>query len=378
MNLSKDRLSGVELLRIIAMLLIIIFHVTYTLNAVPFFNNLHFYDGYYVAKPTTDMREFIMIIFANFGTFGNYIFIIITSYFMVNTKKHSEQKIVTLVVNTIVISIICLIVFLLCKVNIKGEHILMSIFPITFKNNWFITTYLIFMLSIPYLNIIIEKLNQRQLLRLAIGVFIINFIMAYFNYSFDITNVITFISIFFIMSYFKKYMENFWNDRKHSLVILIFGIVILTLFQFLMNYVGLVNKSLGYETLHSIIVNNPVIFITMVAVFYLFKQMTFKSKFINMLSSLSLYVYLIHENILFREYTRVYIWHYIYERTGHTRIIAEILIYALILFVLAFIISYIYKNTLAKVIDNKVEKVITNQKVKSILRNLEGRMLRID
>ena len=77
-------------------------------------------------------------------------------------------------------------------------------------------------------------------------------------------------------------------------------------------------------------------------------QMKFSSKFINYISSLSLLVYVIHENIIFREDCRPKIWQWIYDNLGYNNILLWTLIYIIILFVFSLIIAMFYKFILEK------------------------------
>lgn len=253
-----------------------------------------------------------------------------------------------------------------------------SIFPITFENNWFISAYLIFIMIVPYLNIVIKKLTQKQLLRLSYISFILYFVIGFVKSSYGLNGLIIFVTIYIIVNYFKKYMGTFWNNKKRCFILLILGIVGLIVLQFLTNFLGLKLEFLQNKPLHWVVSNNPILFLIAITLFYLFKQVSFKSQFINEISSLSLYVYLIHENILFRTYTRVYIWHYIYEQIGYTYIILEVILYALLLFIISIIISYIYKMTLEKIINRFIEKIFNNNKINHIFNKIENKILKIN
>lgn len=88
----KNRESGIELVKIIAIFLIIISHVTQTLFNEMFFNKLQFNDGYYDMAATTNTDVFVLMIFRYFGALGNLIFIISSSYFLSNIEKAIRKK----------------------------------------------------------------------------------------------------------------------------------------------------------------------------------------------------------------------------------------------------------------------------------------------
>ncbi len=373
METQKERNSGIELLKIIAVFLIVINHVTQTLVYKEFFNNLHFYDGYYNLTATTDITVFVLTCFRYFGTIGNLVFMISSSYFLSNSEKNNLKKFFKLGLNTIIISYIFLFTFLIAKVDLPKKEIIKSLFPITSRNCWFITTYLLFILIVPFLNKLTKKLSQKQLLRVSYILFIFYFIISLII-SKHVSGIVIFITIYFIVNYFKKYMENFWNNKKRCIKLLVLGIVSLIILQFLTNLIGLKFEFFKDKPLYWLANNNPIIFTISISLFYLFKQMSFKSRFVNTVSSLSLYVYLAHDNAQFRAYTRVYIWHYIYEKIGYSYIIIKLLLYALALFIAFNVISYIYKITIEKIANSIIEKIFNNDKIKNICSKIENKI----
>ena len=360
MTTIKNRKSGIELIKIIAIFLIIISHVTQTLCTEKYFNNLHFSDGYYILTATTDISVFSLVLLRYLGALGNLIFVISSSYFLSDIKKSNKKKAIKIGINTIIISLIFLAIYLLNNMGLSKNDIIKSIFPLTYQSNWFITVYLLFYLTVPYLNIIIEKLNKKQLFSLSFTLFVLYFGIAFIKSSFELNNLIIFITIYFMVNYFKKYMETFWNNKKTCIILLLLGILALFLLQFFTNVIGLKFSSWQNKQTCWVVNNNPILFLIAISLFYLFRKMEFKSTFINSISALSLYIYLIHENLLFRLYTRVYIWHHIYEKVGYTFIVLKILLYSLLLFVVSVLISFIYRLTIDRIVRKFIEKVFNN------------------
>ena len=118
-------------------------------------------------------------------------------------------------------TLIFLLIYLLSGINLTKKEIIRSLFPITFQNNWFITAYIIFIIIVPYLNIIIKNLTQKQLFRLSSILFILYFMIGFVKNSYYLTELIIFIIIYLIVNYFKLYMEYFWNNKKRCMLIVI-------------------------------------------------------------------------------------------------------------------------------------------------------------
>ena len=146
---------------------------------------------------------------------------------------------------------------------------------------------------------------------------------------------------------------------------------------FFTNIFGLKLDFMSNKVLHWLRYNNPLLLIIAFSLFCIFKNMNFYNKKVNYIASLTLYIYIIHENILVRDYLRKDIWKWIGEKFTYNNIIIETLIYAVILFIVSLIISIIYKYTIKKIIDFVVEKIY-NSKLKNIYKKIEKRLLEIE
>lgn len=74
----------------------------------------------------------------------------------------------------------------------------------------------------------------------------------------------------------------------------------------------------------------------------------FYSRFINYVSSLTLFIYLIHEGELLRAYFRPWVWFRLHGRFGYSEMAALALVFALVLFIAATFAAAFYKETFAR------------------------------
>lgn len=371
---KKERKSGIELLKVMSIFLIVLSHVTQTLISPDKFTGLHFENGYVLLSATTEIRDIVLILFSYLGSLGNLIFIVCSSYFLSDVKKSNKKKIANLWINTDVISWLFLGVFLLCGVTLSRNLIIKSIFPVTFQNNWFITIYLLFCLAVPYLNIIAEKLDQKQFLRFIAVLFVLYFGVGFIKSTFDLNNIIVFITVHFIVCYCKKYMQDFWNNKKACSAVLALGIACLLVLIAVTDFLGLKFGAFKDKQLHWAVNNNPILLLISLSLFFLFARMQFKSRFINMVSSLSLYIYLAHENILFRNYTRVYIWHSVFEKIGYDHLIIILLLFSFVLFITAAVLGYVYKKTVERIVRKMIDLIFDNNKFKNLVNRIESKI----
>ncbi len=120
------------------------------------------------------------------------------------------KKVFQIIADVWIISVLSLALFLVFYGNISCKIVVKSLFPTIFANNWYITCYLLIFILHPYLNMMIKKMTQSQLVSF-------NFVSAvlYLGFAFvsrDLffySHLIMFIVLYFIIAYMKIYQDNF-------------------------------------------------------------------------------------------------------------------------------------------------------------------------
>lgn len=307
---SAARRSGIELLKCIAVLLIVMSHLLLCSEN---------YDSPSVislSEATENISVLMCIIIRYLGQLGNTIFIVCSSYFLIDSSRVKPEKVLTLLGINLSVNLIFALIFIVNGVEITLKELIRSFFPTILANNWFVTCYIIFYLIHPFLNIILRNVTQAQLL--TINIFCIT---AYSFFQMVRSGVlyynalIGFIVIYFITAYMKKYLKNISLSLSINIFaasISLLGLIILILAT---NFLGLHINYLNDKMLHWKIFINPFIIIFALSVFNIFSKMDFISKAVNYLSSLSMIIYIVHENILLQTYTRPYVFDFIYKYT---------------------------------------------------------------
>lgn len=348
-----SRNSSIELLKIFAMFLIVVFHVNMSLNgslilpsAFGFDNSLH---------PSSFARQ----IFTFFGPFGNMIFWVCSCWFLVSNDRMSCRKVFFIIADIWLISMLILIPSVMyLGAGTIGKNILYCCFPTFFANNWYMTCYLLVFAIHPLLNLIIKNFNQRSYLRFTLAITLMYSVTALlYPGKFFTNSLVIFIVVYFIVGYLKFYCRAFNNNLKLNfslLLISIFAIcAYLLFFDVLRVYYGIDNG------ISRIWASNENTFVVLIAISSLniAKHFTFHSRTINYISSLTLLIYIIHENLIVREFYRVPIWKWMAQRFGTDYILVEHLCYSTILFFVAMILAAIYKSTIKQWISGIVGKV---------------------
>ncbi len=359
-NISKQRESGIELLKVISIFLIVLCHVTNTLQGGACNESVlgEFVLNY--SKPGSGITNLILSIILYSGMLGNLIFIVSSSWFLVDRNKCNYKKLLRIFIDVFVISILCLLATGMYTGFSKITHkdIIYSFLPNYFANNWYITYYIVIALISPGLNWIIKNLNQQSHFILSIVLFALIFILGFVTGPAFNNLLITWISIYFIVAYFKLYGEKFCDSIKPNVILVIIGLLGIISVIILTYYLGS-KFSIFKDTTRWNKLNNPFHLLISLGSFNLVRKIKFKSKFVNYISSLSLLTYIIHENLLLRSYIRPLVWNYIYTSYGYHLVLLWVLIFTVILFISSILVSALYNISLQKLIHKLSDKIFT-------------------
>lgn len=342
----KVRESNMELLRIIAMIMIIFYHF--------------FYHTGLLTNATGSLAVASRIIVSVLVMHVN-LFILISGYYSYKSK-FKISKLLSLN-NSIwfYVVIFTLIGLLFLGINYNNTDLLKAFLPITFDDYWFMTNFLLLYLLSPFINKIIDNISKKQHLILLIILFIVFSILpTYSNEEFFMIghgySLYSFIFIYLIGAFLGKYKI----DIKVKCLIPIFiGTILLNILQY---YVGwhfiYVNNSLLYylgESLANSVLDysNPLIIIQAISFFLLFTKISIKSKFINFISSCVLGVYLIHDNEVFRG---IYSNLFIFKNSLNVILIG--IAFTIIIFISCTIIEIIRKQLFKFIYNLKICKKI--------------------
>lgn len=349
---NKERNSAIELLKIIGIILIVMSHVAQTISYknpyIPIYN--YVID---LTHATSNIQHLILSMLRYGGAIGNTIFFACSAYFLLDSKKFNGKKWFAMLLEIWFISVVILVIsYLFSGDTINKSFIIKSLFPTIFSNNWYMTCYLLFYPLHPILNKLIDNLEKKQLFRMTsvlivlyLGIALIKDGLLFYNY------LILWITIYFIMAYMKKYLSNVVNNKKINIIIFIVSSLVNLALILLINILGLKVDLLSNRLWQFAKNCNPFIIASVISLFNLVRNLNYKNVFINKVSSLTLLVYLLHENIIFRTYYRPYMVNYIYENYGYKYILLETILLSLVIYVVSLIISYIYDVTLRKVVN---------------------------
>lgn len=242
--------------------------------------------------------------------------------------------------------------------DIAIKDIISSLLPSTFATNWYITCYILFYAIHIWLNWIIEKLTQKQLLNSCIIMLGMYFGVNYIVYGIlFVSNLITFITIYFVVAYIKLYMTDFCQSVWKNIIVVMVGILGICSLTLVTNFLGLHISFFENKANYWGGNNSPFFLMIAISLFNIFNKMNFRIKMINYISGLTFLIYIIHENILFRTYVRPQIWIYIYHSIGYEHVLLCDIIYASVLFATSILAAMLYRVLIQKWIYAITDKV---------------------
>lgn len=356
--MEKQRNSSLELLKLLGVVLIVFSHA----NPTPY-GTIQELPSYLIQLElaSKSVQVIIMVLFRYGGQLGNAIFIICSAWFLLDNNVVNMKKIVYMIADCAVISIIFLGFFCISGYRLPLKEIISAFLPITLNVNWFVGCYLLFYMIHPALNKVLNSLNQKNLLKINSILFLLysflNTLSGRIGGGYYYNDLIGFISIYFFVAYIKKYLLHFFEKTRVQVFTFFFSIAGLFALIMFTNYLGL-NFIFFYDKLlHWNHFMNPLILLCANSLFHIFRKKERINKGINYISSLSILIYIIHNNKLIREYLKGDCFGIIYELFTYQYILLWVIVVALVLLLGSIIFSIIYKETLQKAVRKFCDKL---------------------
>lgn len=360
------RESNFELMRIISMFFIVLYHMIIS-------------TGGDLLNTTSGMTNVILDLICMLIVVHVNSFVLITGYFQCE-KKISWKKALSLIGMAWFYKIIIGLIFLITGYsNFNLTDYILWLSPLEFENNWFLTVYISLYLLSPYINIMLDKVNQKDHRKLVLLLILMFSIIptvtnqhTFSNYGFSI---IHFVFIYILGAYLKKYpiSENIhfkkYSNKKRllcfSAIFFICGIFNFLLYEFAKNVV-LINDNDFIVYMSSCIrenvfnYQNPILIIQSIAYFLIFENFALQNKWINRISKNIFAIYIITENPNIRSWLYPFLG--MDGKVFHGPIIiAKIIGYSIIVFIICILIEEI-RNFVLKILKKPYTSKMKKQK----------------
>ena len=265
-------------------------------------------------------------------------FVLLTGYLLVD-KKLKIKNLFKIWIDVFFYSITILGFFYLYDKSYIYK-IKFFIFPITYYLYWFITIYFVMYIILYFFNIQLYNIERKRYLKFIIILVIFWSILSSFpNTNLGYSNILWFILLYLIGGYIKLYVNKIKNKYLYLFAGMIFYLIIFI--RTITNHSVL--EADKYVITHYIEMND--FFILLVSIFLLlfFSNLNIKyNKYINIISSTTLGIYLIHDN----PSMRTFLWtNYfkLFEITGSKYLILSSIKIIFTIFFICMIIDLIRK-----------------------------------
>ena len=292
MDRKETRESGIELLRILAMMGVVILH----------YNSSGMGKAFSLVQ-NNSVNQFCLYLFESLCICGVNIFILISGYFLSTTQKRSFCKIVELFLQVILFKAAFYFMSVVIGINsLTLKDFLYNILP----NNYYVILYAALYAISPYVNIVIQKLQKEEMIR-----FTVLCLIVFSGWSFGVDllenvfavgltglstigiygsqegyTIVNFLVLYLVGACLKKF-----EDNKVKNVVMIPCTIGLLAVVFICS-IG--EHLLGLEKCVTWNYNNPLLILLSVGWFLIFKNMKIKSKVINELAKASFTCFLFH------------------------------------------------------------------------------------
>lgn len=333
--MKKARQSNIELLRIILILMVIILHYFWGTMGGALSHTISGSFNYYLIH----LLESLCIIAVN-------TFVLITGYFSYSQRIVRVSKVINLTMIMIfwglVLSLLTVTILLPQQIGIGGvENIIKSA-----TNQWFVVIYCALYLLIPFLNKIINNINQNSYkCLLVIGLFFFYFWPSFYtgvtirDGGYDIIN---FVYLYFVGAYIRKYHEKDKQIVNSLIVYFICGLI-----------VTLVSLKSDRAWSYCFILN----LIGSIALFNVFRSLKVKqNKVINRFATYTFAVYLIDVNGFFNIFLYRTLFHseYFWNSNG---MILNLIVSVIGIYLICVVLETLRRLVFGRLFDWIVSKV---------------------
>ena len=347
MDRVKERNSNLELMRVLAIVLIVMHHYIC-------------YSGFTI--PVTMRDRLVISCFFSSGKMGVDFFVVISGYYMVESR-YTLRKFLKLWGQVWLYSsaIFLLCAILLCPEStpLRFENLRSAFFPLSYGTYWFPTTFVCLMLTSPILNELLHRLPRERLRVLIAVLFLLgSFLPTVARASNQLSSYGRFLLFYLIAGYIRLYPRG-GRPGRH-----LFAALVLWLFLLLRGTVQGI-----FEEIYS-----PVtIAISAELLIFFAESKPRHSRVVNWLAAGSFGVYLFHENPFFRSY----LWKTLFHGAdwyGSGRLLGYSVVCCLFVVVMGLIVDWLRRLTLERLWMAAVDRALL-PRGQAVLRTLHALLI---
>jgi surface polysaccharide O-acyltransferase-like enzyme len=284
-SIKQERQSNIELLRIIAMFLVLVVHCDYRTFGAPSLELIH----------SNTLSSFLKILVENISIICVDVFILISGWFGIHPKIKSAGN---FIFQCLFFSFGVYLIFVFCGLeNFNLRRIGVCLY--FGKRGWFVKAYLCLYILSPVLNAFVEKASQKQFGITILLFYVFSSLYGWSNSAQDFLegySTISFIGLYLLARYVRLYPMKFFKLKKskdfllYFILTLLFPISIMLLAR--MGFDGIIVYLMNFNVYYI----SPFVIFASLFLLLCFSKMRIRSRVINWIATSCFAVYLLHGN----------------------------------------------------------------------------------
>lgn len=303
---KKVRNTSIELLRIIAMVMII-------------FHHFAVHGGFTFEEADVSISHFWYYFIQMGGKIGVNIFVMISGFFLVESKDKQVfnfKRILKFWGQVFFYSVLLTIIAWITSIGEVGiKELIKMMFPLTFGTWWFASTYFVLYLIHPFLNRFLHSINKQTYQKLLVLLVIIWCIIPTFTtFNYQGNDLLWFITLYCITGYIKLFGLNPKFHTKHYFFLWLVCSLLTYLTAVIFALLGTKLPIVASHATYFFGQEKITILLVSLSLFMIFASLEIKhSNVINTIASTTFGIYLIHDN----EYIRMFLWRTIFNNAAY-------------------------------------------------------------
>lgn len=304
-NRNSARASSIELFRIVTMICIVAHHYVVNSGVIQEIN----------PSNAMSFNSLFSLVFGWGGKTGINCFVLITGYFMCKSNI-TVKKFLKLFLEIEFYNIVIYLIFLLTGyTTFSVQELVATVFPIYGIGTGFLGSYLVFYLFIPFLNILINAMDEKTHLRLiCLTLFVGSVIQTFMKAPISFTYVGWFMVLYVIAAYVRLYPKAIFDNKKVWAITMII--------MLLLSWISVVGGAWMYSKTgtpfiyyHFVDDSHKILAVaTAVSAFMFFKNLSIRDNvIINRIAASSFGVLMIHAN---SDSMRIWLWRDLLDNIG--------------------------------------------------------------
>lgn len=326
-----ERHSGLELLRIIAMAMVVLVHLDGAALGLPDLRG----DVYDISD-----RDIWKLGVEAITIIGVNCFTMISGYFGIRLKLKS---VISFLFQCLFYSLLCFGVYcIFVPSHFSWNSFVDNLLILSTTDLWYVPAYFILMLLSPFLNAGCEKLDKRRFLLTLSALLFFSVWCGWWHDNKINPNgytIFQLVTVYLIARYIRIYHDEIPANKDRLITFEIYFISLIAIFV----------SSLFLSPIKGFAYNSPFVLLSSVAFFMIFRNMSFRSTIINQAARSVFAVYLIHKSPEVWVHVLLPVCKSIWSSLSIGQYTGMTLLITLILFMISFII-----DPIRRVISNKI------------------------